>query len=134
MECFQKFITCQQGGFYHLLHENLQAGRKNVEKQLSEYAPLIDTQEYLRLQVKHCFEIVRAVAIIILTDVRGAIQRYSLAQAINSVCLLSLRSSPQRNLRKLIKSTNNVTLCAFLENTDRFYSKVFIEFLISVHY
>ena len=32
MECFQKFITCQQGGFYHLLHENLQAGWKNGQK------------------------------------------------------------------------------------------------------
>ena len=32
MECFQKFITCQQGGFYHLLHENLQVGWKNGQK------------------------------------------------------------------------------------------------------
>ena len=51
MECLQKFITSQQGGFYHLLHENLQGGWKNGQKFITanreDIFHLLHTWKYL---------------------------------------------------------------------------------------
>ena len=37
----------KQGGFFRLLHEKLRAGRKENLKNVSEYALLLGTSEYL---------------------------------------------------------------------------------------
>ena len=59
MECFQKFITCQQGGFYHLLHENLQAGWKNGQKFITaNREDIFHLLQKYACRVKKCSEIV----------------------------------------------------------------------------